>query len=212
MDVLNELKENKDELLDTDLDFYITELETGNYSQSYIAECMDIINSIRESKIQSKDIDIKFSDFSNARIDPKQLIPDYEDDTKPLSPEEVLWKTISSIRKDVKPLEKFRKYFESEPLMTEQFIDDNFKKFYDDEIGTILENKNMSEEFLEKYFAELDKAKISHYQKFSEEFFMKHFKNLNVSTVLTKGPNEWRKKANRSQKLNVFLKLKGVNL
>ena len=41
---------------------------------------------------------------------------------------------------------------------------------------------------------------------------MKHFNDLNYNTVLQKGVNEWRKKANRSNKLDVFLRLKGVTI
>jgi hypothetical protein len=70
----------------------------------------------------------------------------------------------------------------------------------------------LEEGFLEKYFGALDKDKISRYQCFSEGFFIKHYSQLDATVVLTKSKNEWRKKENRSKRLDVFLRLKGVKL
>ena len=50
MDILNTLKEKGKELYIEELDFFVTELETGNYSDIYIKECLELINSIKNWK------------------------------------------------------------------------------------------------------------------------------------------------------------------
>ena len=106
----------------------------------------------------------------------------------------------------------FKKYITNNSVLDEKMIEKLFKFFMPWELEELLVAKSFSEEFLEKYFTELDHAKIARYQYFSEEFFIKHYNDLSYSTVLQKGVNEWRKKANRSSKLTVFLKLKGVTI
>ena len=43
MDILKILTESSDSLIPEDLDFFVTELETGNYDASYIQQCKDQI-------------------------------------------------------------------------------------------------------------------------------------------------------------------------
>ena len=69
-----------------------------------------------------------------------------------------------------------------------------------------------SEEYLESYFGVLDHKMIAQYQLFSESFYMRHYADLDAETVLSKGVNTWRDKAQRSKQLEVFLRIKGVKL
>ena len=98
------------------------------------------------------------------------------------------------------------------PDVNEAFIDQNIVFFMPWELSAILMTMNLSEAFLEKYFASLDAEKIARYQLFSEKFFIRHFSQLDAETVLTKGKNDWRKKENRSAQLDVFLRLKGIKI
>ena len=209
MDILKILKENKDELLDADIECLVTELETGDYDEEYIKECRAIIMSIQEGKVEVNNNQF-LCNLHKAKVDQSVLNPNYVKKEETL--EEIIWNKINDIRKKENAQLIFKQYLEENSMLTEEFIDTYFSKFIDIELKTILETTNLSESFLEKHFGQLNKDLISHYQCFSEEFFMKHFKDLQVNTVLTKGPNPWKSKENRSSKLNVFLKLKGVNL
>jgi hypothetical protein len=84
--------------------------------------------------------------------------------------------------------------------------------FQSGELESILMVMTLSEDFLDKYFSSLDADKIARYQLFSEKFFIRHYAQMDAEIVLTKGKNDWRKKENRSTQLDVFLRLKGVNL
>lgn len=98
------------------------------------------------------------------------------------------------------------------PYADEKFIDENIDLFTPDELDTLLKIRLFSEAFLEKYFMTLDHETLAKSQTFSEEFFIAHYADLDAQTVLRKGINEWRDRAKRSTKLDVFLRIKGVRL
>lgn len=217
MDILNTLKEKGKELFIDELDFFVTELETGNYSEVYVKECFEIIKSIKNWK-KSQNVSPKKGKKSSGNLNdvilnPSELIDGYKDPKKEnLTIEEKIKLEIEDIRKKSEYNDMFKKYINNSSVLDEKMVEKLFKFFMPWELEELLVAKSFSEEFLEKYFTELDHAKIARYQYFSEEFFMKHYNDLSYSTVLQKGVNEWRKKANRSSKLTVFLKLKGVTI
>ncbi len=217
MDILNTLKEKGKELYLEELDFFIAELETGDYSVAYVKECKDLIKSIRNwkkpQKDNSNDDNKKQGNINDVLMRPGDLIPGYAEDSKNnLNTEEQIKQDIEEIRKKSDYNNLFREYIENSTLLDEAMIEKLLKFFISLELEEILTIKTFSETFLENYFSILDHSKIARYQYFSEDFFMKHFNDLSYSTVLQKGVNEWRKKANRSKKLDVFLRLKGVNI
>ena len=126
------------------------------------------------------------------------------------SPFEVVSADIAVIRRAEKRKSLFREYLVKQPLLDEGLVDDYFSFFDEWEMGAILDGRQMSEEFLDKYFDSLDADCIARKQLFSEEFFMKHFNGMNADLVLNKGKNPWRAKGARSSKLDTFLRLKGV--
>ena len=217
MDILNILKEKGKELFIDELDFFVTELETGNYSEVYVKECFEIITSIKNWK-NSQNVSPKKGKKSSGNLNdvilnPSELIDGYKDPKKEnLTIEEKIKLEIEDIRKKSEYIDMFKKYINNSSVLDEKMVEKLFKFFMPWELEELLVAKSFSEEFLEKYFTELDHAKIARYQYFPEEFFMKHYNDLSYSTVLQKGVNEWRKKANRSSKLTVFLKLKGVTI
>lgn len=217
MDILNTLKEKGKELYIEELDFFVTELETGNYSDIYIKECLELINSIKNwKKFQNSTVKKEKKTSGNLNdvlLNPSELIEGYKDPKKEkLTIEDQIKSEIEEIRKKSEYMGLFKQYINNSSVLDEKMIDKLFKFFLPWELEELLVSKTFSEEFLEKYFTELDHAKIARYQFFSEEFFIKHYNDLSYSTVLQKGVNEWRKKANRSSKLTVFLRLKGVTI
>lgn len=211
MDILEMLKSQASSLLDEDLEYYLTELHTGAYEEGYIRSCEKVIDEILSSRIQKVSSSSKGVNLSSILLN-ADFFRDGAKEEKELTPEKNFWKNLELNRKLRVNMDSFLDLVKGNPFLDERYIDLNFSKFKSDEISAFLETIPFSECFLEKYFSELDKSKVSRYQKFSEDFFMKHYKELKVTTVLTKGVNEWRKKEKRSSKLSVFLRLKGVKI
>lgn len=216
MDILNTLKTKGKDLFAEELDFFVTELETGDYSDVYVKECLELITAIKnwqKSQCVKTKPKSKPHDFNEILLNPSDLIQDYKGPKKGVSSlEEQIKFEIEEMRKKTDYYAEFENYINSSTVLDENMISKLFKFFLPWELDIFLTSKSFSEDFLEKYFTDLEHSKIAKYQHFSEEFFMKHFNELSYSTVLQKGVNEWRKKANRSNKLNLFLRLKGVSI
>ena len=216
MEILEILQNSKDELLLEDLDFFETELATGEgYSEPYQNTCRSLINQLRswmKNPVGSLDDaadttdQVKTEDtiqLTMEDITPKGVGPE-------LSPEQVISKELSKVRLLTDYKSRFKKLVKESELITVEFVDKNYKMFSSWELSAIVEVVQMGEVFLEKYFDAVDHDKIARYQLFSEAFFMKHYGQLDESIVLLQGKNDWRKKGNRSKQLDVFLRLKGV--
>lgn len=221
MEILEILKSAKDEIYLDDLEFFKTELETGDYSEAYIAECKQQIKLVkkwicgeeeRASQIEEGNSSTKQTNTSLV-MDIYSIAPAAANPVvATMSPEEMIFSNIKSIRESKSYKSKFKKYVRDCADINATFVDRHYTFFLQWEIDAITSVRQLGEAFLEKYFGALDKEKISRYQCFSESFFMKHYSQLDVVIVLNKGKNEWRKKENRSKQLDVFLRLKGVRL
>ena len=219
MEILEILKNSKDEIYHEDLDFFETELATGEYDEAYIAACKEQIALIilngpewfskigtensKSSKSTGKTLVMGIHDVAPESANPVAAS---------MSPEDIIFSDIKSIRESDSYKTRFKKYIKEKPEIDSAFVDAHYSFFLSWELDAIVSVTQLGEAFLEKYFGALDKDKISRYQCFSESFFMKHYSQLDATVVLTKGKNEWRKKENRSKQLDVFLRLKGVKL
>lgn len=215
MDILNILTTQGDKLYKEELEFFITELEVGEYSSAYIDKCKKLINELlnRNNKtskvivIEQENIDE--SATPSITISYEQLT--HQTNTIVLTSEETFKKEVKIMREKNLYKENFNNYIISKKeLLSVDFIEKNISFFNEWEISTLISFIQFDEDFLEKYFTVLDKTAIAKYQSFSESFFMKHFNELPVSVVLKQGVNEWKKKSKRSSKLDIFLRLKGV--
>lgn len=240
MEILKILQEHQKDLYPEDLDFFETELATGGtYDAAYQAQCGAMIRQIRTwmadastndgnngagsaVAIQKKPDDGKAGNPSGekkvkagksgvmlgiADIAPEEALPTA---AVAMSPEQRFLDSVVAIRDASDYKKSFRKHVKESKVLDEAFLESHFSFFQPWEVDVIVASIPLSEEFLEKYFNALDHDKIARYQLFSEGFFMKHFGQMDASTVLERGKNEWRKKENRSKQLDVFLRLKGV--
>lgn len=229
MDILEILKNSLDNILEDDLEFFETELATGEYEDSYIAACKEQLviarnwfnKDYKNAKSQEKQTDLpevkKKKQPSGEKKDPFMTIFDVTPQssgsiTGALTMKDVILLDIEQMREQSDYKSTFKKYVKNNKYIDSGFVDANYSFFLPWELDAIVSVKQMDEAFLEKYFGAINKDKISRYQCFSESFFMKHFVQLNVEIVLTKGKNEWRTKEKRSKQLDVFLRLKGVKL
>lgn len=220
MEILEILATQKEQIYPEDLDFFITELETGDYTEAYIAECKQQIALIRkwlcgedESTSKAEEISAPLNAKAGILMDIRSIAPEAANSAAAaMSPEDIILSEIKSIRESDSYKSRFRKYIQDCGEIDTAFVDRHYSFFTQWELDVIVSVKQFDEVFLEKYFGTLDKNKISRHQCFSEGFFMKHYSQLDAEIVLTKGKNEWRKKENRSKQLDVFLRLKGVRL
>lgn len=222
MDILEILKSAKENIYLEDLEFFETELATGDYAESYIAECKQQIRLVRSWLRGEKEAVAGRLEEENAPkkqskaaliMELRDIAPETTDSaTAAMPPEDIILSDIKSMRESSSYKSRFKEYVQDCAKIDAAFVDRHYSSFLPWELDAIVSVKQLGEDFLEKYFGALDKDKIARYQCFSESFFMKHYSQLDAATVLTKGKNEWRKKGNRSKQLDVFLRLKGVRL
>ena len=218
MDILKILEESADSLISEDLDFFETELDTGEYEADYIKKCRDKLIQVRKWMNGETDVSTNNSDAVKLQkgkvfVPISILAPDSANSIiANKTPFELFNEDLVKLRNFNSYKTEFKKFIASHELVDADFVDKNYGIFNPWEISAIISVKQMGEPFLEKYFGALDLEKVARYQEFSEQFFMKHFSQLDATIVLTKGKNEWRKKDKRSKQLDVFLRLKGVKL
>lgn len=237
MEILKILQESADSLILEDLDFFETELATGEgYDELYIKRCRVKIDLIRrwmageiDSPIEEEIAVIEQTDGIEKAPAEKYMIshkgkknkgivvaldkvvPEGAGPIIPgLSPIQQIKADLQVLRGKSGYKSEFKKYAKASTIIDAEFLDKNYSLFNSWELDAIVSVKQLGEEFLEKYFGALDHDKIARYQLFSESFFMKHFAQMDADIVLERGKNEWRRKENRSKQLDVFLRLKGV--
>lgn len=230
MDILKILMADSHDVTEEDLLLFEDALSVGDYeitSEEEIADdlyrdqCHKLIEQIRSWKKKSFDAaawskntegsydpDHPYSGANSGVIKPS-VVPITQASK---SPREEVAANLATIRVSDDYKARFKEYVAFSTLLTPSFIDNNFDLFEKLELDYLVSHIAFDEPFLEKRFSQLNSDEIAKHQTFSEEFFMRHYNDLDVNLVLQKGPNPWRDKANRSNKLDVFLRLKGVRL
>lgn len=215
MDIRELLLKHKNELLDVDLDCLEEELDTGEYDKPYIEGCRELIGGIRDERRRAIERASKRA-RREGRSDKREGMPlELSRCCEDASANGVTCDSnaiadIDAISKNSNARELLKAYIKNHPELDEPFVEQHIGSLPADAIGVFLELRAFDEAFLDKYFDVLDQAKIARFQAFSEEFFIKHYGDLNETIVLKQGVNPWKKKADRSSKLNTFLRLKGV--
>ena len=218
MDILEILQKSGAELYPEDLDFFETELATGDsYTSVYQDECRALIKQIRNWQNAEPETPAETSPAPRGKakgveVDISALAPKEASPVMDMSQEQLLFLDIARMRGGSSYKTRFKKRIRDAAFVDAAFIEKHFSFFKEWELNAILSVKQLGEPFLEKYFGALDHDKIARYQYFSEAFFMKHFSQMDYTIVLQHGKNEWRKKENRSKQLDVFLRLKGVKI
>ncbi len=206
------------ELLDIDLDCLEEQLETGDYDYQYAKSCKATIAAIRHKRQQAvtqqqgKQSPEKKPELPQVPLEDlaPHAAPSQQRNDPMLSQDQRIMNAIENTRLGNGSQKAFERLVRSTPELDEQFAKAHINELSKSELKTLLEHIPFSEGFLEQFLPALDRSAIARCQTFSEEFFIKHFSDLSTSTVLKQGKNSWRKKENRSNKLNAFLRLKGV--
>lgn len=223
MDIFEMLNNDINDLLDDDLSMLEEELTTGGYDAPYRKDCLKLIAdeqakrrqfSAKASAIAEGTPQVVLpSEVSRTVLaSPETLSPFNEVEVKEKSPFELVSSDVTVLRKAEKYKTLFKEYLRTTDNITEELLDKHLSFFNEWEMGAIMRSMRLSEGFLDKYFASLDHAVLAKTQLFSEDFYMRHFAELDPNLVLAKGKNPWRKKENRSTKLDMFLRIKGVRL
>lgn len=214
MEILKILRQNGQELYPEDLDFFVTELDTGGYQEDYIDACKKLIAEIRNwQKQHNPKTEEKDTIPTRVIIAKDQLVPNDGTVQKPEQrTESDVLKELAALRSAASYKTLFKQRLSQDSMINEGLIDRHIAFFMPWELEAVVMTLPLSEAFLDKYFSVLDADKVARYQLFSEKFFIKHYAQFSAETVLTKSKNEWRRKENRSSQLDVFLRLKGVKI
>ena len=218
MDILAILEKSGRALYPEDLDFFEVELETGGiYDEAYQAQCLKKIKELRSwlsGDLTKEEVSPEQEDDTDTELlmNVEDLGPETATNKAPITPEQMIIRDLTKLREDSAYKTKLKQYVKEHPEINADFLDKHYAFFRSWELDAVISVRQMSEEFLEKFFGTLDHDKIARYQRFSESFFMKHFAQMDASIVLEHGKNEWRKRENRSRQLDVFLRLKGVRI
>ena len=210
--LLDFLNRNAERLSSAELDYFENKIRLGSYPPETKTACMERIQQLRAEKREKASLP---KQQTGKDAPAKPVVHPAGEPGPALSPEKRQQKVTSdmnALRTAKNYKTAFRNYVTECGLIDEAFIDGHFSFFTEDEIGTLLTFFPFGENFLSRYFETLDKGKIARYQLFSEDFFMNHFNELDPQIVLKRGVNPWREKGNRSSRLDVFLRLKGINL
>lgn len=222
MEILRILETSAESLYPEDLDFFETELATGEYAEEYVKQCREKLGEVRNwlSNRSNTRNNAKASE-SKAKSAKQGVLVESLGDIVPAeaktvalssSGSQLIFQAITSMRQSDSYKSEFKEYVQKTDEIDAAFVDAHYAFFQQWEIDAIISVKQMGEAFLEKYFDVLDHDKIARCQEFSEQFFIKHFSDLAPLLVLKHGKNTWRKKPNRSKQLDVFLRLKGVKI
>lgn len=227
MDIKGILDNQRDELLDIDLDCLEEELATGDYRKEYVTSCRETIGIIRAERSHANG-QLRQQVCSAHAAPEDEHQPGLTDssnqelakpDDRPIPPnpmfklphaEKAIMAGVAAAQMQENPKEALKQYFEATPDVDESFVVQHIGDLSPEALSSLLECRSFSESFLEQFFASLDHNKVARYQYFSEDFFIKHYSELSPTIVLKQGVNDWRKKADRSSKLDLFLRIKGV--
>lgn len=214
MEILKILQEQANDLYPEDLDFFETELATGEgYDAHYQQLCREQLARLRAWMAgPAEDIVKKEPEVPKGVIVPLGGLVPSSSAAEDLTPFQIFRRDVDAIRTQKTYKTQFKHYVQGSPVVDEAFLEANFSYFQPWEMNAVVSVKPLAEAFLEKYFGALDPDKIARYQLFSESFFMKHYSQMDADIVLNHGKNPWRKKENRSKQLDVFLRLKGVRI
>ena len=205
MDVLKILKENRDEILYSELEMLEVALHTGEYTEAQISEAESILNQLRNELSPKKT-------EAPAETPLVQPVPPMPNPANPPDQLTLIKKQLSILRLTDNSKQAFRKFVQTTPAIDVAFLAGHLDIFQDYELDELLSFRQLGENLLEQYWSILNKTVIAKCQLFSEDFFIKHFADLPATAVLKNGVNPWRKKKDRSPKLTMFLKLKGVTI
>lgn len=214
MEVLQILQENLTSLYEEELSFLEVELKTGPYEQAYVKECLELIQQIRAKLIRKEHQegdDALLALPHNAVLVPADLEQAQSGVAPPAQDgQDELKNAILSLRNKTDYKSRFKALAEKSPALSESMVEEIIAFLQPAELETLLTVKSFGESFLEKHFDLLDKDKLSKHQQISESFFIRHFEQLDPTLVLKNTKNSFHKKENRSTKLDVFLRLKGI--
>lgn len=209
MEVLEMLKEQGDKLTNEELNFLIDELNTGSYSQDYKEECFGIIDQIKKNRKHGK-VEKGKETIHTVIMTPEEIKDRL--DKNALSAEERFFRDLEVARMTNSGDQVVEKYI-NENILDGDFFIKNFKKFNDSEVRKILELIELTDKQIEELFAIAPHGAIEMTQNISEEFFIKHFDEIDIKSLKKNKVTNWIiDPSQRSKKIIIFLKMKGVKL
>lgn len=209
MEVLEMLKEQGDKLTNEELKFLIDELNTGSYSQDYKEECFGIIDQIKKNRKHGK-VEKGKETIHTVIMTPEEIKDRLNKNA--LSTEDRFFRDLEVARMTNSGDQVVEKYI-NENILDGDFLIKNFRKFNDSESRKILELIELTDKQIEELFTIAPHGAIEMTQNISEEFFIKHFDEIDIKSLKKNKVTDWIiNPYQRSKKIVIFLKMKGVKL
>ena len=209
MEVLEMLKQQGDKLTNEELKFLIDELNTGSYCQDYKGECLSIIDQIKKNRKHGK-VEKGNEKVYTVIMSPEEIKNRLDKNT--LSPEDKFFHDLEIARMMNNGVQVVEENI-SENILDGEFFINHLNKFTGFEVFKILELVKLTEKQIEALFNVVPYGAIESTQVISEDFFIKHFEEIDVESLKKNKVTNWIvDPTQRSKKIEIFLKMKGVKL
>lgn len=208
MEVLEMLKQQGNTLTNEELKFLIDELRTGSYNEDYKNECFEIISQIKSDK--SHDVKKSKETLHTVILTPEEIKDRL--DKSALSVDDRFFRDLEVARMVNSSDQVVEKYINEHTLSDEFFIT-NLNRFNDLEVRKIFALIKLNDKQIEELFTTVPSGTIEKNQYISEEFFIKHFDDIDIKALKKNKVTNWIiDPTQRSKKIIIFLKMKGVKL
>ena len=214
MEVLEMLKNNRNELTLDELNMLIDEINTGVYSQSYKEECLELIADIIYERKHPETETQPLGEPTLVKVDAsshKVNVASNKKQLKELSKKEledllILYRTSSVID------EKISEWITSGEI-DEEFLFANNASFSKQELLFAYQMLVVPEQKYTERLHVLGDGIIEKTQIISEDYFIKHYEEMHIPSLKTNKKNVWVcDPSQRSNKLLIFIKMKGIKL
>lgn len=207
-DILTKLLEQGILLSFSEIEKLAYALRIGEYSEEYKNECMNIIRSIKKTKMEDGHQNLKFIQGTKTPVRNKNNIESniqinsFESFTNRLFVER---KKLSSI--------DFLKKCINNNLFNFNNKEFDFDVFTFEELKFILSNVVFDTEIIERKFNSLPVDIVIENQIITEKIFLEHFEKININLLKQNKKTDWvADESKRSMKLKMFLRVKQIIL
>jgi len=212
MEILKILHENGKTLTNEELNCLEEELEIGDYPSMYFSNCKSLIASIRAERIRESKKE-KTDPVLVTLLRTKEEVGEGATiQTDSASPLDIFLRKLVLSRSFKGGGIVIKNAINDKIITLEEVLADK-KNYTIEEKNDLLNYFEFDSDLLNKYYSLFDKKLLCATQIITEEFYMNHYQDFGIYELRKNEKSPWiNDKNQRSNKLQIFLKLKGINL
>lgn len=213
MEVIQILNSQGKSLTDEEIKFLIDELNTGDYDEDYKKRCFYIIGSIINKEKADQILiggDAKKPTYFKIFKTPDEIKE--RTDTSTLN---VVDKFLHDLKigRTINSNGNVVSHYIKKGLLDKEYFLTNIKIFNEVELTQIFCLLQLDENEVEKYFKFAPRGIVEKYQFISEDFFIKYFDKISINLLKENKITPWvSNPLLRSNKIKIFIKMKGIKL